>query len=109
MRLQDTITIAEFGPYHIDAVYDYRIEVPYTRKHDSPDVKDIHIDKIELKIRETTLSRGTALSRNIVYRTITLLDIPPWLWELLNSPGMIRELGPLQPDEPISELPVREL
>jgi hypothetical protein len=92
MRLQDTVTIAKFGPYRIKAIYDYRIEVPYTSKHDGPDVKDLHVDKIELKIEEEYFNQKEKTLAWRTYRTVTLLDIPPWLWELLNSPSMLREL-----------------
>jgi hypothetical protein len=96
MRLQDTVTIAEFGPYRIDAIYDYRIEVPYGNKHDGPDINDIHVDKVELKIQEVYLNLDRTEKTRVplwkTLRTVTLLDIPPWLWELLNSPSMLKEL-----------------
>jgi hypothetical protein len=103
MRLQDTVTIAEFGSYRIKAIYDYRIEVPYPGKHDAPDIKDLHVEKIELKIEEHSLNRSNKkdVPKDLWahFRTITLLDIPPWLWELLNSSSMLRELDPGLPIE----------
>jgi hypothetical protein len=99
MRLQDTVTIANFGPYRIKAIYDYRIEVPYTSKHDGPDVKDLHVEKVELKIEEEYFNQKAKIPEWRTYRTVTLLDIPPWLWELLNSPPMLKELDPGLPIE----------
>jgi hypothetical protein len=105
MKMQDTVTIAEFGPYRIKAVYDYRIEVPYTNKHDGPDIKDLCVDKIELKVEEVYLNLDRTDKTRVpiwrTFRTITLLDIPPWLWELLNSSAMLKELD--LPDTVVSQ------
>jgi hypothetical protein len=100
MRLTDSLTIAEFGSYRIKALYYYRIEVPYENKHDGPDITDIQVEKIELKIEEALIRKGAPLWAH--FRTITLLDIPPWMWELLNSTSVLgeldRDIGP-DPDE----------
>jgi hypothetical protein len=97
MRLQDTVTIAEFGSYRIKAIYDYRIEP-------GAGPGSILVDKIELKIEEATIRKGAPFW--VHFRTITLLDIPPWMWELLNSSSMLGELDlglPIEFNEPQSE------
>jgi hypothetical protein len=89
MRLQDTITIAEFGNFQIEATYDYRIEIPYRNKHAPRSVDDIKIEKIQLNIKRlrSKIDRKTNARTHSwePVRTISLLDIPPWLWELLND------------------------
>jgi hypothetical protein len=96
MRKQDTLTIAEFGNFIIEADYDYRIEVPYSNKHSPTDVEDVKIEKIELSVKRhiSKLDRATNVRTNTTQtvRTIRLLDIPPWLWQMLNDPSVLEEL-----------------
>jgi hypothetical protein len=105
MRKQDTLTIAEFGNFIIEAEYDYRIEVPYSNKHSPADVEDVKIEKIELSVKRHTskLDRATNVRTNTTQtiRTVRLLDIPPWLWQMLNDPSVLEELDrDTGPDEP---------
>jgi hypothetical protein len=102
VRKHDVLTIAEFGNFTIEAEYFYRIEVPYSNKHSPSTVDDIKIEKIELHIRRTqsTLDRKTNLRSQSIktVRIIGLLDVPPWLWELLNDHSVLEELDREGPD-----------
>jgi hypothetical protein len=96
MNRQDIITIAEFGGFTIEAVYDYRIELSYENKHAPVPVDDVKVEKVELHIKrhQSILNKQSHIRVNSVktVRTIRLLDIPPWLWELLNDQTVIEEL-----------------
>lgn len=87
MRTQDRLDIAEFGPYIIEAVYFLRNDLldPYD--------KPPEVEKIELHVH-------TKEQRDV--KIIRLLDIPGWLWELLNDPKTLLQISPNPREEPAS-------
>jgi hypothetical protein len=109
MNKQDTITIAEFGNFTIEAEYSYRIEVPYSNKHSPASTEDIRVEQIELVIKRhiSKLNREANVRINTTQtvRTVRLLDIPAWLWTLLNDQEVLEELDrdTNRPDEPDRE------
>jgi hypothetical protein len=92
MNMQDTVTIAEFADVLIEAVYDYRLDMP------SNGPEAIKVNKVELLIKKIR-SRKEHDSNKRSYswelsRTIRLLDIPSWLWEILTSYAALQSLSP---------------
>ena len=102
MRMQDTITLGEFGSFTLEAVYDYRIEMSYSNKHAPVTVDDIKVEKIEVHIKRhhSILNKESHIRVNSVktVRVVRLLDIPPWLWELLTDQTVLEELNPDIPE-----------
>jgi hypothetical protein len=107
MRYDQTIHIGEIGSYSLEAEYDYRVEAPYRRKHDSYTTDDIKIEKVEIIIKSPK-SHWHAEKKAPVVRwrevnRVSPIDIPGWLWKILTSDDAISELelpdpGP-DPDE----------
>ena len=95
MRLQDSITIGNFGSFEIEAVYDYRIELSYENKHGLPVVDNVKVDKVELHIKrhQSTLKGNVRVDSVKTVRVVGLLDIPPWLWQLLTDNTVLEELN----------------
>jgi hypothetical protein len=85
MRMQDSLKIDLPGSCLIEAVYDYRID----------EDNSITVDEIELLIKREIVKRdhGIAVISRKTIRTIRLLDIPAWLWEILTYPETLQELS----------------
>jgi hypothetical protein len=106
MRNTDTLVIAEFGSYRIDAEFTYTINLTHHPKHAPITTNDIKIENIELTIHKHT----SIFDRNLGVRTqtwkqirrTTLLDIPGWLYTLLTDSSTLEcldiDLGP-DPDD----------
>lgn len=103
-QLRDELVIGEFGPFQLEADYFYRVARRYENKHAPLSPEDIQVEKVEIRVKKhrSVFNRETK-KRDVSWetmRTLTLLDIPGWLWALLTDHDTLECLdpGPLEPD-----------